>query len=95
MNLRKWNERNSGFILRGMTVLLVLLLVPYLAGCGLGRAKDEPVLRWVTYSASGPSMDAKEVIAAANAYSRDKIGIAVDLEFQPSDKMNLMMASGE
>ena len=96
MNLRKRKIKESArILLKSMLLLLMLIPVSVLAGCGRGNAKDETVLRWVTYSTSGPSMDAKEVIAAANAYSGEKIGIEVNLEFQPTDKMNLMMASGE
>ncbi len=40
-------------------------------------------------------LDAKEVIAAANKVSKERIGVTVDLEFQPEEKLNLMMASGE
>ena len=63
-----------------------------LTGCG---ARREARLRWVTYSETGAPLDAKEVIAAANAVSEEKIGVTVNLEFQPPDKINLMMASGE
>ena len=77
----------------GLAALLLAILG--LTGCGLKKDKDYTTLRWVTYSPSGASMDAKEVIEAANEISREKLGIEVNLEFQPSDKMNLMMASGE
>ena len=67
-------------------------LMLFLTGCG---AHSQSFLRWVTYSETGAPLDAKEVIAAANAYSKEKIGAAVSLEFQPTEKINLMMASGE
>lgn len=81
--------------MRSLVVFLFLLAIAAAASCGCGRHKDDTTLRWVTYSASGAAMDAKEVIEAANQISREKIGVEVELEFQPSDKMNLMMASGE
>ena len=81
---------------RKLLFLSVLFLATFgLSGCGMQKNRDITTLRWVTYSASGASMDAKEVIEAANQVSREKIGVEVELEFQPSDKMNLMMASGE
>ncbi len=87
---------NQAYRMTKRIVLTALLLaVPALTGCGLRKGNDYTTLRWVTYSPSGASMDAKEVIEAANEISREKLGIEVELEFQPSDKMNLMMASGE
>lgn len=87
---------NQAYRMTKRIVLTALLLaVPALTGCGLRKSNDYTTLRWVTYSPSGASMDAKEVIEAANEISREKLGIEVELEFQPSDKMNLMMASGE
>ena len=64
------------------------------SGCAGNSADDTIKLRWVAYSPSVPA-DVKEVIAAANAYSAEKIGVTVDLEFQPSEMINLIMASGE
>ena len=87
---------NQAYRMTKRIILTALLLaVPALTGCGLRKGNDYTTLRWVTYSPSGASMDAKEVIEAANEISREKLGIEVELEFQPSDKMNLMMASGE
>ena len=87
---------NQAYRMTKRIVLTALFLaVPALTGCGLRKGNDYTTLRWVTYSPSGASMDAKEVIEAANEISREKLGIEVELEFQPSDKMNLMMASGE
>lgn len=77
---------------RLLRLCLFLLLMLSLTGCG---ARREARLRWVTYSETGAPLDAKEVIAAANAVSEEKIGVTVNLEFQPPDKINLMMASGE
>lgn len=87
---------NQAYRMTKRIVLTALFLaVSALTGCGLRKGNDYTTLRWVTYSPSGASMDAKEVIEAANEISREKLGIEVELEFQPSDKMNLMMASGE
>ncbi|WP_197029467.1 ABC transporter substrate-binding protein [Butyrivibrio sp. AE3004] len=69
-----------------------------LAGCAKKQdSGSEGIvnLRWVTYSGGSIPLDAKKVIAAANKVSAEKIRVTVDLEFQPSDKINLMMASGE
>ena len=76
-------------------VLLSLILALSLTGCRHRDTADGVIrLRWVTYGSSVPA-DMKEVIAAANEYSREKIGVVVDLELQPSEMLNLIMASGE
>ena len=74
--------------------LCLLLPVLALAGCGTGPRSADAPLRWVTYGTSVP-LDAKEVIAAANEMSEEAIGVTAELEFQPSEKISLMMASGE
>ncbi|MCR4655399.1 MAG: hypothetical protein K5770_04120, partial [Lachnospiraceae bacterium] len=79
-------------------ILLSFMAVMTLSGCGgpLGYDPDGAVkLRVVTYDNGNMPLDAKEVIEAANEVSKEKIGVIVELEFQPSDKLNLMMASGE
>ena len=75
-------------------LLLCLILPAILAGCGL-NGRSGSTIRWVTYMDSNVPLDAKEVIAAANAISGEKIGVTADLEFQSTEKINLMMASGE
>ena len=78
----------------------IIIISVFLTGCSFrdssGNAAPEPInLRFVTYDNGNMPLDAKEVIAAANKVSAEKIGITVDLEFQPKEKINLMMASGE
>ena len=51
-----------------------------------GNNHDEHV---VTYDNGSVPLDAKEVIAAANEVSREKIGVEVELEFQSKEKINL------
>ena len=64
------------------------------SGCA-GNNDDGTIrLRWVSYCTAVPA-DMKEVIAAANKYSAEKIGVTVDLEVQPTEMLNLIMASGE
>ena len=76
-------------------LLVAIAMALPLTACGRLDSGDGVVrLRWVTYGGAVPA-DLKEVIAAANAYSREKIGVVVDLELQPSDMLNLIMASGE
>ena len=89
------DKRRKKRVRLGLLLALTALLLCGCCGCGRGKGKDYITLRWVTYSATGASMDAKEVIEAANKVSREKLGIEVELEFQPSDRINLMMASGE
>lgn len=59
------------------------------------RGEEVIKLRVVTYDNGNVPLDAKEVIAAANEVSREKIGVEAELEFQSTEKINLMMASGE
>lgn len=92
--MRQKKERRNAKRFLPLVSLLIILSV-MLGGCGRKKDGEYTTLRWVTYSASGAAMDAKKVIEAANEVSREKIGVEVSLEFQPSDKMNLMMASGE
>ena len=78
----------------------IIIISVFLTGCSFrdssGNAVPELInLRVVTYDNGNMPLDAKEVIAAANKVSAEKIGITVDLEFQPKEKINLMMASGE
>ena len=82
--------------LRAARILLpAALALSMLSGCGAKKADDGSIrLRWVTYGTSVPA-DLQEVIAAANAYSAEKIGVTVDLEIQPTEMLNLIMASGE
>ena len=77
-------------------LLLFTLLCPLLQGCAARKQEEDGTirLRWVTYGSSVPA-DLKEVVEAANAYSAEKIGVTVDLEVQPSEMINLIMASGE
>ena len=79
-------------------ILISSAITLTLAGCARANSDEQPdtiKLRWVTYDNGSVPLDAKKVIAAANAVSAEKIGVTVELEFQPSDKINLMMASGE
>ncbi len=73
---------------------LLMTVTAAFSGCSADNGDGTVRLRWVTYSSAVPA-DIKEVIAAANAYSAEKIGVTVDLEVQPSEMINLIMASGE
>ena len=75
-------------------LLLAGLVLCTLTGCAKNDNEEAIRLRWVTYGTVVPA-DLKEVIEAANRYSAEKIGVTVDLEIQPSDMLNLIMASGE
>lgn len=82
----------------GMRFLMALIPMfsVLFTGCGKKEEADGVInLRFVTYQAVDVPLDIKEVMEKANAISREKIGVTVDLEFQPGDKINLMMASGE
>ncbi len=90
MNRLKWS----------MIITFIIIISASVIGCsvspGTGDDAAEPVrLRFVTYDNGNVPLDAKEVIEAANKVSAEEIGITVDLEFQPKEKINLMMASGE
>ncbi len=80
------------------TILTGLFLSLLMIGCtGIpDNASDGVIrLRMVTYDNGNVPLDTKEIVAAANRISEEKIGVTVDLEFQPVEKINLMMASGE
>ena len=77
-------------------IFIVSLIISVFSGCSsTDEGKDGIIrLRWVTYGASVPD-DINEIVEAANAYSKEKIGVVVDLEIQPTEMINLIMASGE
>lgn len=77
-------------------IVILLIFTCFLCGCG-ADAKDDGIinLRFVTYDNGSVPLDAKEVIAAANKVSAEKIGVTINLEFQSKEKINLIMASGE
>ncbi len=83
--------------LSGICILMLFIYtVLMLTSCGTAKKEDNVIkLRWITYMGGAVPLDMKEVVAAANEVSKEKIGVTVDLEFQPSDKINLIMASGE
>lgn len=79
-------------------IILMALAACFITGCSTGNVSDgkEVInLRFVTYDNGSVPLDAKEVIAAANKVSSEKIGVTVNLEFQSKEKINLIMASGE
>ncbi|MCR5734596.1 MAG: ABC transporter substrate-binding protein [Lachnospiraceae bacterium] len=97
INRKNGKNRISSVLLAAAFLCLFGLCLP---GCGVntgGQGAEDGVikLRVVTYDNGNVPLDAKEVIAAANEVSKEKIGVTVDLEFQPTEKINLMMASGE
>ena len=77
-------------------IFIVSLIISVFSGCSsTDEGKDGIIrLRWVTYGASVPD-DINKIVEAANAYSKEKIGVVVDLEIQPTEMINLIMASGE
>ena len=76
--------------------LIFVLAASMLNGCSKIQDERDGVirLRWVAYGTSVPD-DIDKIIKAANDYSKDKIGVVVDLEVQPTEMINLIMASGE
>lgn len=90
-------------MIRKFKSLIFIVMITALLICGCDpvsrnvNKKGEKVikLRVVTYDNGNVPLDAKEVIAAANEVSREKIGVEAELEFQSKEKLNLMMASGE
>ena len=77
-------------------IFIVSLIISVFSGCSsTDEGKDGIIrLRWVAYGASVPD-DINKIVEAANAYSKEKIGVVVDLEIQPTEMINLIMASGE
>ena len=89
-------ERLFQKTLRVIFIVLILAVSVLLPGCGQKDDQDGVInLRVVSYQGGDVPLDMKEVVEKANAVSREKIGVTVDLEFQPSNKISLMMASGE
>ena len=67
-----------------------------MGGCAAKKADDGIInLRFVTYDNGSVPLDAKEVVAAANKVSAEKIGVTIDLEFQSKEKINLIMNHAE
>ncbi|ETP73689.1 ABC-type sugar transport system, periplasmic component [Lachnospiraceae bacterium JC7] len=90
------NEGLFQKIAGGFFVVIIPVVFLLLSGCGQKENHDGVIkLRVVTYQGGDIPLDIKEVMEAANAVSREKIGVTVDLEFQTTEKINLMMASGE
>ena len=84
-------------IKRFLSILLIAVLaLSSLSGCTKIQDEKDGVtrLRWVVYGSAVPD-DVDMIIKAANDYTREKIGVVVDLEIQPSEMINLIMASGE
>jgi ABC-type glycerol-3-phosphate transport system substrate-binding protein len=83
---------------RKISLILCLSLIAsfVLPGCTKRAESNDGLihLRWVTYETAVPA-DLKEIIEAANAYSAKELGVVVDLELQPKEMINLIMASGE
>ena len=64
-----------------ISIVLILAVIAFLLTSCAGSDRDDGLvrLRWITHGSAVPA-DLKEVIAAANAYSAEKIGVIVDLE---------------
>ena len=77
-------------------ILIIALALSSLSGCTKIQDEKDGItrLRWVVYGSAVPD-DVDMIIKAANDYTREKIGVVVDLEIQPSEMINLIMASGE
>ena len=56
--------------------------------------KDVITLRWVTFGTAVPD-DLQKIVKKANEYSAEKIGVVVDIEFQPTEGLNLIIALAE
>ncbi len=81
-----------------MAVIFALCITGCASSSAIGKdpaGGDIINLRFVTYDNGSVPLDAKEVIAAANKVSAEKIGVTINLEFQSKEKINLIMASGE
>ena len=77
-------------------VCILMVMISALTSCATVKDERKGIihLRWVTYGSAVPD-DIGKIIEAANNYSREKLGIVVDLEIQPTEMINLIMASGE
>lgn len=86
----------NGFNKLAAVILTAAMAVTTLSGCGGNQIKEEDMvhLRWVT-AESGAMSDLPEIIEAANAYSKEKIGVTVDIELKDSAGIDEVMESGE
>ena len=77
-----------------VSMLLVLSLL--LGAASLALAADAPVnLVWWVYTGSDAPIDAQLVQDAANAYSAEKIGVTVDIQYKTQEQLELAMGAGE
>ena len=84
-------------------ILLILFSVLLISGCGksessktIGTAEKPYKIIW--YSFGSPQKDLQKVIEKVNDYTRDKIGVIIDLKLDIANydkKMKIKMASGE
>ena len=76
-----------------LSIVLALMLV---LSMGMVAHAEEPVkIVWWVYSAGDAPIDTEVVVAAANAYSADKIGVTVELIFKTDEQFGLGMSTGE
>ncbi len=75
--------------------LAIVMAAGLMNGCGQ-TFKDEDIitLRWVTPE-NGPATDLDIVLAEANEYTKNKIGVTINLDFTDSQNLNRIMESGE
>lgn len=75
--------------------LLVVLTMLLALFAGAAVAEEPKKLIWWTYIPADAPVDAQMVIDAANAYSAEKIGITVDLQFKTAEQLSLDLTTGE
>jgi Domain of unknown function (DUF3502). len=76
-----------------MFLALAMMLTCFAMPAAL--AEESTKLVWWTLIPQDAPIDAQKVLDAANAYSQEKIGITVDLQFKTSDQLKLDLNTGE
>lgn len=80
--------RKTLSLLLASVMLLSLFAMPALA-------ESPQKLIWWTYVPTDAPIDAQMVVDAANAYSQEKIGVTVDLQFKTKEQLDLDITTGE
>lgn len=77
-------------------VSLMMVLALALTCCFFAAAEEEVVkLTWAMGTGAGAPTDNAQVLEYLNAYSREKIGVEVDIQYFTNDELQLSIQSGE
>ncbi len=75
--------------------LSLILMLALLLAAGTAMADEPTKIIWWVYTSGDAPIDTEMVVEAANAYSVEKIGVAVELIFKNEEQFGLGMQTGE